>query len=105
MLSTPRKDTLTVVTVTLESGNGAVVATPTTEKLESSSYGRQYFPLAAVVGQVYTIHLSLSSILVIKKIYSFLVPNLPLLIEGQLVFNYFVCLLFFGGYTEMGWFL
>jgi hypothetical protein len=60
MLSTPRKDTLTVVTVTLESGNGAVVATPTTEKLESSSYGRQYFPLAAVVGQVYTIHLSLS---------------------------------------------
>ncbi|KAL9367878.1 hypothetical protein Peur_039077 [Populus x canadensis] len=51
MLSTPRKDTLTVVTVTLESGNGAVVAPPTTEKLESSSYRRQYFPLAAVVGQ------------------------------------------------------
>jgi len=62
MLSTPRKDTLTVVTVTLESGNGAVVATPTTEKLESSSYGRQYFPLAAVVGQVYTIHFSLFNI-------------------------------------------
>ncbi|KAL3611280.1 hypothetical protein D5086_002300 [Populus alba] len=45
-------NTLTVVTVTRESGNGVVVATPTTEKLESSSYGRQYFPLAAVVGQI-----------------------------------------------------
>ncbi|XP_043691946.1 magnesium-chelatase subunit ChlD, chloroplastic isoform X2 [Telopea speciosissima] len=33
---------------TLESGNGAVVAPM---KPESTSYGRQYFPLAAVVGQ------------------------------------------------------
>ncbi|CAK7331142.1 unnamed protein product [Dovyalis caffra] len=39
--------------VALQSGNGAVVATPNaaTEKLDSSSYGRQYFPLGAVVGQ------------------------------------------------------
>jgi hypothetical protein len=108
-LSHTRRFRVVSANVTLQSGNGAgaVDATPNTatEKLDSSYYGRQYFPLAAVVGQVYTIHLSLSSILVIKKIYSFLVPNLPLLIEGQLVFNYFVCLLFFGGYTEMGWFL
>nr|WGG62756.1 magnesium chelatase subunit D [Manihot esculenta] len=34
---------------TIESGNGAVLAP--TVKLEPSSYGRQYFPLAAVVGQ------------------------------------------------------
>uniref|UniRef100_A0A5B7BPN3 Mg-protoporphyrin IX chelatase n=1 Tax=Davidia involucrata TaxID=16924 RepID=A0A5B7BPN3_DAVIN len=34
---------------TLESGNGAV--TVASEKPESTSYGRQYFPLAAVVGQ------------------------------------------------------
>ncbi|KAJ9139747.1 hypothetical protein P3X46_030451 [Hevea brasiliensis] len=34
---------------TIESGNGAVPAP--TVKLEPSSYGRQYFPLAAVVGQ------------------------------------------------------
>ncbi|KAJ4972424.1 hypothetical protein NE237_005523 [Protea cynaroides] len=33
---------------TLESGNGALVAP---KKAESTSYGRQYFPLAAVVGQ------------------------------------------------------
>ena len=87
MLSTPRKDTPTVVTVTLESGNGAVVATPTTEKLESSSYGRQYFPLAAVVGQVYTIiHFSLFNIDDKKKFCSFLPPNLPLLVKGSIGF-------------------
>ncbi|XP_042483188.1 magnesium-chelatase subunit ChlD, chloroplastic [Macadamia integrifolia] len=34
--------------VTLESGNGAMVAP---KKTDSTSYGRQYFPLAAVVGQ------------------------------------------------------
>lgn len=37
---------------TIESGNGAVLAP--TVKLEPSSYGRQYFPLAAVVGQVFS---------------------------------------------------
>lgn len=42
-------------TATIESGNGALV---TQEKnLDSISYGRQYFPLAAVVGQVKS-HLS-----------------------------------------------
>lgn len=35
-------------TATLEYGNGAVVAE---EKQDKTSYGRQYFPLAAVVGQ------------------------------------------------------
>lgn len=62
MLSTPRKKLshtrrfrVVAANVTLQSGNGAVAvdATPntSTEKLDSSYYGRQYFPLAAVVGQ------------------------------------------------------
>jgi magnesium chelatase subunit D len=60
-LSHTRRFRVVAANVTLQSGNGAV-ATPNTatEKLDSSYYGRQYFPLAAVVGQVYTIHLSLS---------------------------------------------
>ncbi|KAL7232195.1 hypothetical protein ACSBR2_010257 [Camellia fascicularis] len=36
-------------TATLESSNGAVAVTP--DKDETTSYGRQYFPSAAVVGQ------------------------------------------------------
>jgi magnesium chelatase subunit D len=63
-LSHTRRFRVVAANVTLQSGNGAVAvdATPNTatEKLDSSYYGRQYFPLAAVVGQVYTIHLSLS---------------------------------------------
>ncbi|KAJ6385181.1 hypothetical protein OIU77_028387 [Salix suchowensis] len=59
MLSAPKKRhshtrrfRVAAANVTLQSGNGAV-ATPNTatEKLDSTYYGRQYFPLAAVVGQ------------------------------------------------------
>lgn len=50
-------------TATVDSGNGAVVmVSEKQEKSESSSsnpYGRQYFPLAAVVGQVPLVSLSL----------------------------------------------
>jgi magnesium chelatase subunit D len=63
-LSHTRRFRVVAANVTLQSGNGAV-ATPNTatEKLDSSYYGRQYFPLAAVVGQVYTIiHFSLFNI-------------------------------------------
>uniref|UniRef100_A0A6N2L687 Mg-protoporphyrin IX chelatase n=1 Tax=Salix viminalis TaxID=40686 RepID=A0A6N2L687_SALVM len=47
-----RRFRVVAANVTLQSGNGAV-ATPNTatEKLDSTYYGRQYFPLAAVVGQ------------------------------------------------------
>ncbi|KAJ6691958.1 MAGNESIUM-CHELATASE SUBUNIT CHLD CHLOROPLASTIC [Salix purpurea] len=47
-----RRFRVVAANVTLQSGNGAV-ATPSTatEKLDSTYYGRQYFPLAAVVGQ------------------------------------------------------
>ncbi|KAJ6309996.1 hypothetical protein OIU76_014857 [Salix suchowensis] len=47
-----RRFRVAAANVTLQSGNGAV-ATPNTatEKLDSTYYGRQYFPLAAVVGQ------------------------------------------------------
>ncbi|KAK3408499.1 hypothetical protein EUGRSUZ_J00729 [Eucalyptus grandis] len=38
-------------TATLDSGNGAVLAAADGPEADSSSYGRQYFPLAAVVGQ------------------------------------------------------
>lgn len=43
-------------TATLDSGNGAVMVAPEEESKISSinTYGRQYFPLAAVVGQVRT---------------------------------------------------
>ncbi|KAH8499003.1 hypothetical protein H0E87_017786 [Populus deltoides] len=54
-LSHTRRFRVVAANVTLQSGNGAVAvdATPNTatEKLDSSYYGRQYFPLAAVVGQ------------------------------------------------------
>ncbi|KAI3414662.1 Mg-protoporphyrin IX chelatase [Psidium guajava] len=38
-------------TATLDSGNGAVLSAEDGPEATSSSYGRQYFPLAAVVGQ------------------------------------------------------
>ncbi|KAF5930309.1 hypothetical protein HYC85_031182 [Camellia sinensis] len=58
-------------TATLESSNGAVAVVP--NKDETTSYGRQYFPLAAVVGQVclgllqVSLHLRLSGFLTLDR--------------------------------------
>lgn len=44
---------------TLDSANGAVAAATANE--DQDSYGRQFFPLAAVVGQVYNLKLKLKT--------------------------------------------
>ncbi|CAN1751102.1 Magnesium-chelatase subunit ChlD, chloroplastic [Linum perenne] len=46
-----RRLAITASAATLDSGNGTAVATNSEKDLDSASYGRQFFPLAAVVGQ------------------------------------------------------